>query len=170
MEPTDIYETLAQTVFGKGWLSWYGLPRHITREMLTKTEGFIVHGMGCDRLGNGEFTYLLLQWPHAENIARVWLDEEIVEAVDASVNHSHTIITDIINRLGEPDKQLDYYFNVLKITGGERVYANRGLTLYTDQEGERVRHVLVYPVTNFYTYVNRYRLHLPPMQRNPPRT
>lgn len=168
MESDNIYEKISQPLFMKNWSSWFGIPGNLTDEIITAYKDFSIIKKDRDRLGQNEYDYTLIRWPDSENIIRVWFEHRNVLAIDTPVNQS--ITPENINILGDPDMQLDYFFNVLKITGGERVYVKRGLTLFTDKQGTRVHHVLLYHITDFSTYIKRYRLRFAPLIRKPLKT
>jgi len=59
--------------------------------------------------------------------------------------------------LGEPDAVLDWVHATDPITGGERVYAGRGITVFQDPDSDFVIHVALYVPTTVDEYVRRLR-------------
>ncbi|MGI9064263.1 MAG: hypothetical protein ACR2FQ_10700 [Pseudonocardiaceae bacterium] len=59
--------------------------------------------------------------------------------------------------LREPDAVLDWMHATDPITGGERVYARRGITVFLDPEDDVVIHVSLYAPTTADEYARRLR-------------
>jgi hypothetical protein len=71
----------------------------------------------------------------------------------------------LLASLGPPDDVADFVFRDVTMTGGERVFARRGVTLFVNPENQRVLHVALYSPTTVETYRARLRLDLSARRR-----
>ncbi len=62
--------------------------------------------------------------------------------------------------LGEPSARLDSYDGILTISNGEWIYPERGITVFINIRGDKVRHVSLYRPTTLEEYKKTLRLHL----------
>jgi hypothetical protein len=59
--------------------------------------------------------------------------------------------------LGTPDATRDFVYSTVTMSGGERIHATRGITIFLNPENEMVLHVAVYAPTTVEDYEKRLR-------------
>ena len=59
--------------------------------------------------------------------------------------------------LGTPEAARDFEFGTIAMTGGERVHASRGITVFVNPENQFVLHIAVYAPTTVDDYVHQLR-------------
>ena len=66
--------------------------------------------------------------------------------------------TRLSDSLGQPEATLDWVHGTVGMSGGERVYASRGITVFLNPENDFVIHISVYVPTTVEEYIKRLRL------------
>jgi hypothetical protein len=66
--------------------------------------------------------------------------------------------TELSDDLGTPEAKLDWIHGAVKMTGGERVHAGRGITVFINPENDFVIHVSLYVPATVEEYIRRLRL------------
>jgi hypothetical protein len=67
--------------------------------------------------------------------------------------------TELIEDLGDPDERLDYSHGTLPVSGGEWIFAARGMTLFVNTTADTLLHVALYTPTTASDYRARLRPH-----------
>ena len=62
--------------------------------------------------------------------------------------------------LGAAETTFDWWYGTVAMPGGERVYASRGITVFTNRDGDDVLHLAVYTPVSVDTYVHTLRPNL----------
>jgi hypothetical protein len=62
--------------------------------------------------------------------------------------------------LGTSEATLDWTYGSVAMPAGERVYASRGITVFTNRDGDDVLHIAVYPPTSVEIYTGTLRPNL----------
>lgn len=62
--------------------------------------------------------------------------------------------------LGAPEATLDWMYGSVAMPGGERVFASRGITVFTNRDGDDVLHIALYPPTSVEGYTQTLRPNL----------
>jgi hypothetical protein len=145
--------------------AWRGLP---SASLADITDAFHRHGdgVGNGRLGTHRRDYVLVAAPGYAEPLRVWLDDgERVLAIDVE----YPDLPDLPAGLGTPEDRRDFHWAGLDLTGGELIYASRGITLFVNPETQELLRLAVYPAGSLQEYDSLWRLALPPHRRRPRR-
>ena len=91
----------------------------------------------------------------------MWLVDDAVRLLELEYPKLVGGVAGLKAALGEPDATLEFAWDVLKVKGGELVWASKGITLFIDpenRENQAAIRITVYATTDMDTYSKRIRL------------
>jgi hypothetical protein len=94
--------------------------------------------------------------------AEVWVSPESGEVWLVAIDHPPFAGSPehVLQQLGEPALRLDNALGTVPLAGSEWVYPDRGLTVFADEEDERVWRVALFTPCRSEEYEERYRVAL----------
>lgn len=142
---------------------WRGLPEDCAVDALLAAFPGSPEAVGRGRIGNPGRTmsYRRLRYPKQPVPPRLWFDDNRVVLIDIEhpkLPHAPDVLLDA---LGVPSGRLDFAFDILQVTGGERVYSDRGITVFYKENTDLIVRISLYaPTIAVSGYKTRYRLNL----------
>lgn len=139
---------------------WVGLPRGCTMADVTDAFPLLNQGVGSGHLGRSqrqaEFRMVVAEG-YAQPV-RAWFDAGSLIMLDAEQPEPGFDLSGLLEKLGPPDALLDFFWDVIEIEKGERVYAARGIVFFVNPGNGRLLRLTVFNPTTLDEYYENLRL------------
>lgn len=140
---------------------WRGLPvgchpGDLFPELSDDTSGWAVRPLG-DEFEHAAFAVLDMPGYYRPTVS---VRDGVVVLFDGTNPQIVGGLASIVSSAGRPAASLDYRHGTLPVSGGEWVYASRGLTVFVNTTADTALHVALYAPTSPDEYVRHLRPHL----------
>ena len=142
--------------------SWTGLPAGTRTEDLEPAVAAPADAPAMTGIGLRKALVRFGELAGTDVDAEVWVSPESAEVWLVAIADPPFAGTpeDVLQQLGEPALRLDNALGTVPLAGSEWVYPDRGLTVFADEEDERVWRVALFTPCPPEEYAERYRVFL----------
>lgn len=151
---TEETQAFIQAVMSSDWQEWKGIEGdHLLADLATQIEG-LAETPKPDLLGMGHVKtdYHSFRREGHPGESRVWMRGEKLLMLDLKNPNPEASVEDMLAALGEPEGTMEFFEGMMDFEDGAKVYASKGICLFTSRGNRSILRVLFFAPTDYDTY------------------